>query len=224
MSWEFNHNKVMFVLAEIIEGIVGDSLADLPNSGGVKAVYLANYGGIEPPLPHVLLTYQGSNDNDGYSMAEGFVDVEVDNPLDPPNKITLTTTYVDSVVNFNITLTAESLPPAYSPTFERDNGNAFSILRDIRKGLLLPKNRRRLHTEVFTAIELINTIKSTPDLVSTEYHDIGTMVIKLSSVDRSIDYDCFTFDTLDWVGEIKIDETDPDPIILTGSVTFPPLP
>lgn len=224
MSWEFDHNKVLYVLAEIIEDIVGNSLPELPNGGGDKAVYLAHYGGIEPSLPHILLSYNGSKDSDGYNMSEGFIDVEVDNPLDPPNKITLTTTYTDRVVNFLVSVKAESLPPAYSATFERDNGNAFSLLRDIRKGLLLPKHRRRLHTEVFTAIEFINDIKSTPDLVGTSYHDVGTMVLKLSSVDRLVDYDCFTFDTVNWVGEIKIDESDPNPIILTGSVTFPPIP
>jgi hypothetical protein len=218
MSWEFDHFKVMTTLADIIKEIVGDRLAVLPNSGGQKAVFISHYGGITPPLPYVLLTYQGSRDDEGFILDSGMVDVMVDDLDNPPNKIQLCTPYFDKLINFNISLRVESIPPNGLD----DKANTHRILRDIRKGLLLPKHRKKMKDEAHTAMEFMNNIKSTPDLVSTSYHDIATMKLKLSSIDRVIDYHTLSFDTIEWSGEIKIDENDPNPIVLTGSVTIPP--
>jgi hypothetical protein len=215
MSWEFDHHKVMIVLAEIIEDMVGEHLSDMPEGGGMKSVFLSHYGNIQPPLPFITLTYNGSNDNDGYTIDSGLVDVQIEDPDNPSALITVTTPYEDKVTNFNISLRAESLP---AQTID-DKGNANRLLREIRKGLMLPKYRKRLHEEVFTAIEFINTIRSTPDLIATDYHDICTMQLKLSSIDRLIDYDALSFDTVKWDAEIKLDAQDPNPLIIQGSTT-----
>lgn len=216
MTWQFDHFSVMNTLADIIEEIVGDQLAVLPNSGGRKAVFLAHYSGITPPLPHILLTYQGSRDDDGITIDSGLIDVEIEDPANPPNLITVTTQYQDKLTNFGISIRAESLPP----TGFADKGNSHWLLREIRKGLLLPKHRKTLRDDIFTAIEFNNVpIRSTPDLMSTAYHEICTMQLKLSSVDRLIDYDALSFDTVIWDAELKLDEEASNGLVLQGSAT-----
>jgi hypothetical protein len=220
MSWEFDHFKVMTTLADIIKEIVGDRLATLPNSGGQKAVFTSHYGGITPPLPYVLLTYQGSRDDDGFVIDSGLTPVQVEDPDNPPTMIEITTPYLDKLTNFNISLRVESMPA----TGVDDKNNTYRILRDIRKGLLLPKHRKKLRDEVFTVMEFMNQIRSTPDLIATSYHEIATMQLKLSSVDRVIDYDAMSFGTINFRGELKETLDDPTPRIITGSVTTPPPP
>lgn len=214
-AWQFDHFAVMQTLSNIIEDIVGANLSELPNSGGAKSIIIANFSGNTPPLPYVTLNYQGSIDNDGITIDAGLIDVEIEDPSDPPNLITVTTQYEDKLTNFNITLRTESMPAS---TYD-DKGNAHRLLREIRKGLMLDKHRKRLRDEVFTVLEFMNPIRSTPDLISTSYHDICTMQLKLSSVDRLIDYDALSFDTINWTGDVKLDDEDLNPLVLQGSAT-----
>lgn len=214
-AWQFDHFKVMTNLADIITEIVGAQLPTIPNSNGQK-VFISHYPALSAALPTVTLTYQGSRDDDGITIDSGLIDVQIVDPSNPPNLITVTTQYQDKLTNFNISIRAESMPPS---GFD-DKKNSHRLLREIRKGLMLPKYRKRLKDNVCTVMEFSNVpIRSTPDLISTTYHEICTMQLKLSSVDRLIDYDALSFDTIEWEAELKREEDDTDPIILQGSAT-----
>lgn len=215
-AWQFDHFKVMTTLANIITDMVGDQLKDIPNSNGQK-VFLSNYQALSAALPTIALNYQGSVDDDGYTIDSGLIEVEIEDQNNPPNLITVTTPYQDKLTNFIITIRAESMP---SKGYD-DKENSHRLLREIRKKLLLPKYRKTLREEAFTVVELTNSIRSTPDLISTSYHEICTMQLKLSTVDRVIDYDALSFDTINWVGNLKRDIEDTDPIILQGSASQP---
>ena len=212
LAWQFDHFKVMTTLADIITSIVGEHLADIPNSVGQK-VSLSNYQNISAVLPKISLNYQGSTD-DGFVIRKGLVEVDIEDPNDPLKTIKEDLTYLDKLTNFIVTVRAESMPAAGYD----DKANAHRLLRDIRKNLLLPKYRKILRDVVFTGIEFINPVRSTPDLVATSYHDICTMQLKLSTVDRVIDYDATTFNTINYVGIIAEDGKDYQ-YIISGNPT-----
>lgn len=215
-AWQFDHFKVMKVLAGIITEIVGDQLPAIPNSGGQK-VFISNYPALSAALPTMVINYQGSRDDDGYIIDKGLIEVQIVDPDNPPNLITVTTQYLDKLTNFNISIRAESMPPSG----DNDKKNSHRLMREIRKGLLLPRHRKKLRDEVFTTLEFMNNIRSTPDLVSTTYHEICTMQLKLSTIDRVIDYDALSFDTVNFSGDYKETLDDTSPIIISGSVTVP---
>ena len=213
-AWQFDHFKVMTTIADIITEIVGAQLPTIPNSTGQK-VFISNYPALSAALPTVALMYQGSRDDDGIIIDKGLIDVQVEDPANPPNLVTITTQYLDKLTNFNISIRAESMPPS---GFD-DKKNSHRLLREIRKGLLLPKHRKKLKDEAFTVLEFMNNIRSTPDLIATTYHEICTLQLKLSTVDRIIDYDAFSFDTVEYTGNLKETLDDPTPIVITDSVT-----
>lgn len=211
MSWDFDQELVLVELANIIEDIVGASLPFLSGNSGDKAVYITHSGGIEPALPHIMLTYEGSADDDGTIIATGLIDQVIDG-------VTVTVPYYDKVVNFGITIVSESMPVKQTTPYTKDKTNAMSLLREIRKALLLPQNRKKLRDRVFTVMAFMQSIQSTPDLQATEYHDIGSMLLKLTSVDRYIDLEERSFDTINVASDLALSKDSPS--ILSGSNTY----
>ena len=217
--WDFKHRAVLRCLADIIESEIGDRLPTLKGSTD-KAIFISGTNGIKPPTPYVSLEFIPTIDDKSWVIDTGFVTVQVTDPDNPPATIPFTTLYYDTLVNFGIAIRIESDPNDAN----YDNTNAFGLMQDIRKCLILDKHRDKLKTDVFTVIHLANNrILSTPDLLSKQYHEVASMRLRCESVDRTINYDAGTFDHVSMTGELKHGDDDPSPIIINIS-TPPPTP
>lgn len=223
MSWDFDHRAVMQCIRLILIDEFGSRLSSLPKTNPpVPSVVINHTNGILPPTTYISLTFIPTNDDDSWVIDSGLITVTVPDPDNPPATVQMDTLYQDVLVNFNIEIRVASNPN--SPNYVNDN--CFGLMRDIRKLLLLDKIRNKLKDEVFTVVHLGNNrIRSTPDLLAKDYHEIAVMSLRCTSVDRSINYDSGSFDHASWIGELKlIDETDPNPRIIIGEtqpVTIP---
>ena len=206
MGWDFDPDVVIDSLINIIDQQVGYRLSYLPLPDGtpstMRSIIPDLQGGSEPPLPFIELSYEGSTDSSGFLYDTGTIEVE--DPLNPPDLICAP--YWDTQLNFGITLTCSG-------------DKAQSILQEIRKKFLPYNYRNELHETGFSSIELITPIRRVPDLLDTEYREVATCLLKLSTIDRLIDPSAGTFDTINYESTYRVDEEDPNPIIHTGSVT-----
>jgi hypothetical protein len=206
MGWNFDPDVVIDSLINILDQQVGYRLSFLPlpdgNPSTMRSIIPDLQGGDEPPLPFIVLSYEGSDDSNGFLFDSGTIEVE--DPLNPPNMICAP--YWDTSINFGITLTCSGL-------------NAQSILQEVRKKFLPYNYRQELNETGFSSIELITPIRRVPDLLDTEYREVATCLLKFNTIDRLIDTNAGTFDTINYESTYRIDEDDPNPIITEGSVT-----
>lgn len=221
---EFNHRTVLRKLADVIQGIIGDRLPLLKGSLTDRAIYLNYTDGVKSKLPFITLEFIPTNDQDGYAIDNGIVEVTIPDPDNVGSTLNVFAPYTDTLVYFSVDIRCESDPtmsdvrPDPETPSEYERTNSAQILRDIRKNLMLPRNRALLK-EVNTVVQFGNNpIRSTPDLLSNDYHEVHTLTLRMSSVDRVIDYDTLSFDNISWTTEIYRAPEDPDPIILTGNI------
>jgi len=202
MAWDFDSDAVLVKLGDIIETMVGPRLSFLPKPDGTpsiaRSVIIDNQSGPQPPLPFITLSYEGSNDDEGFILDTGVIDT------DPPNLVFAS--FWDKFTVFGITIRCEG-------------DDSESILRSIRKQLLLERHRKTLRDDVFSSVQLINTVRRTPDLLSKDYREVGSFLLTMNTIDRLIDTDTGVFDTVEYEQTTKrISDEDPNPIVKTGSV------
>lgn len=214
MAWTFDHEIFINQLIETLDDMVGDQLSFLldPVTGiptTLRSIVPDLQGAPQPPLPFIEVRYEGSNDNAGFLLDQGLVEVE--DPEDPPNLIWAP--YWDKYTQFGVTIRCEGL-------------RSQQILQDVRRKFLLERFRSQLRGtdptttyKVFSSIELINSIQRTPDLLDTEYRDVGSFLLKLNTVDRLIDIETGCFDTINYESNYKKGINDPNTLTSSGSVT-----
>lgn len=218
MEYEFNHRSVLLELANCIEDILGNRLPFIDDAETMRAVIIG-VDGVQPHLPYINVIYNGSSDSDGWSIATGTTEVTVEDPDNPLATITYETSYTDTIVNFMVSIVAVSDPTITTALNNYDTTNASQLLRKVRGNLLLPKYRNRLRDNVSTVIQFGNNqIISTPDVFAGQTRERFTLRLPMTSIDRVIDYDDGLINQVNWTGTLnQIDDTDPTPIIVTGT-------
>lgn len=184
-------------LIEILTMMVGDKLGFLIKPDGSlsteKAIYIDNQNVPEAQLPFICINYIQDNDGDGFLLDSGAVEVE--DPNDPPN--TIVVPYYDNYLNYTIMVTCEG------------NGS-LNILREIKKKFLVDDYNRLLLEKNSSAIDLINVVNRSPQLLDTRYREQGNMILTFNTVDRYINFDNGTFNQMQGVGSLYQDPNESD--------------
>lgn len=202
----FDFEEVQQGLVRVLTQMVGDQLGSMVTPGGTvtttPAVFIAPLNNLpEPTLPFIELNYLQDNDNDGFLFDSGVVEVE--DPSDPPNLISVP--YYDTHLRYTIMLGCEG-------------DGATKILREISKKMLVPSYRDLVHQEMNSGIDLITTNNRNPQLLDTQFREQGTMVLTFTTIDRLIDYDGAIFEEVSYEGGLAKNPEDENPLPLDNDV------
>lgn len=217
----FDEIAVQKGLVRVLQPLLDLDLARLKfqNSSGnwvedatQPAIYLGYPNEIVPAYPRVHITFNGDTDTTSSAYEAGLVDIE--DPQDPPNIITVP--FKSSYVTYILSITCDS-----GDKGEVNRGtvkSASTILRQIRDNLLLDTFRGTVHTEMDSTVKFINPITPIYDLEETSFHDSAVMNLTFDTTSIVFDFVNEWFDRIEENGELFRNKADIDPLTSTRTV------
>ena len=222
----FDEIVVQKGLVRVLQPLLDGDLARMKfqNSSGawvveptMAAIYLGFPNEIEPSNPKLTITYNGDTDTTSSSYENGLEEIE--DPDDPPNLICVP--FERSYVTYILSLTCDSGPKDIVNRGERLS--ASTILRKVRDNLMFSSFRETIHTEMASTVKYVNPITPIFDIEETSFHDAAVMRLTFDTTSTVYDLGGSYITTINYEGTYKrFDDTDPNPIVTTGSVTSNP--
>lgn len=207
MSGEaFDYVEVQKGIVRWLTPIVGNMMGNMVLKDGTvtttPAIYIApllDYP--EPTLPLLEVSFEQDDNNQGHILSRGIVDVP--DPADPTN--TLSVPYYDTYINYSIRLLCEGT-------------NSQNILRKVRNSFNVQALIDEFHNQTHSGVNKIGGIRRSPRLITVEFRESSMLTLRLSTVDRYIDYDGSFFSEITYEGELKDDPDDTDPLPIDNTV------
>lgn len=166
-------NQIAINTIKHTRDLVGDMLADLPNTEGgatIKAVTDIRQKGPLPNLPYITVDIDGYQEQEGWIQEAGAVEAE-----HPTTGVTDFYPFYDKNVEFMIIYYAYGL-------------ESQDILRTLKGKLEFSTSRERIFTDSDVRLVTTGPIVRTPDLEATDFRDAANMSTRYAAVDRFIDF------------------------------------
>lgn len=207
-------SKFIQIISPYVDEHLGRALDKSGNPLTAPAFLIRSQILPESQFPRLILGFGGSREVSGHTTNIHIE--EYDDPENVGNKLYRRIT--EKHIRYVLQLTAYS--GTYDEVLQGKHKSGEYILRFVRNLLMLESVRKQFREQMQSGVEQIITISPQFSLNNTVEENSATMTIPFTTIDTIVEEGIGVIETIEWDGELKVDETDPNPLLVTGSVTI----